>query len=257
MTMDLAELRINRTPVTPNSKCEGCVHYDGNAQAKGGACEVGSMPSMCGSGTEPKYGYAPLAELSPDEIDDLATPTINGMVGAMNEHGSIEKTIMMKRVVLGDEDMTIAQRIAGKVSSELGKSIGFAQGEVAIHCGAELAQELYEKPLPLAYVVAKSLRDLHFAPRKQKKYDIGNVLDFLYERGMDVGDDAYAAAGITKAEGDPAQPIAARRRRQTSIGTQKIKPITNEEAAANLRAGVHKAIPNVKKVGNDPFAKRQ
>lgn len=199
--MDLQELRIQRTPVTPNSKCESCVHYDGNAAAKGGACEVGTAPALCGGGSEPKYGYAPLAELGPDEIDDLATPCVNGMVGAMNEHGDLEQTIQMKRVVLGDEDFTIAQRIAGTVQGAIGKSMEMwqSQGEVSRACGAKLAHEMVERQLPLAYVVAKSLHDLHFAPRKQRKYDLEDVLDFLQERGMPVGNDAYAAAGISKA----------------------------------------------------------
>src|SRR5262245_18975145 len=111
--MDLAELRIQRTPVSQNSKCEGCVHYDGNAAAKGGACEVGQAPALCGTGSEPKYGYAALADLAPDEIDDLASPTLIGSVRAMNEHGLIEKQVTMKRVVLGDEDLAIAKRIHG------------------------------------------------------------------------------------------------------------------------------------------------
>lgn len=198
--MDLQELRIQRTPVTPNSKCESCVHYDGNAQSKGGACEVGTAPAMCGNGLDRKYGYAPLAELGPDEIDDLATPCVNGNVGTMNEHGDMEPQIQMKRVTLGDEDMTIAERIRGIVESNTQKSLAMwhAQGEVSLHCGHKLAEEYLEKQLPIAYVVAKSLYDLHFAPRKQRKYDLEDVLDFLKSRGMDVGDDSYEAAGIQK-----------------------------------------------------------
>lgn len=208
--MDLAELRINRTPVTPNSKCEGCVHYDGNAAAKGGACEVGSAPALCGSGSEPKYGYAPLAELGPDEIDDLATPQINGQIGAMNEHGQIEQTVMMKRVCLGDEDLTIAQRIAGVVNNELSKSLGSSQGQVAAHCGVEMARLLYDRPLPLAYVVAKSLHDMYFAPRKQKKYGVVDVIDFLKSHGWDVENSyevAQEAGAIAKSRFAPTRQI--------------------------------------------------
>lgn len=203
--MDLAELRLQQTPVRQNAKCDGCVHYNGSL-AKSGACEVGQAPSMCGSGKEPKYGYAPLADIGPDEIDDLATPLVNGSSGTMNEHGAMEQRVVMKTVCLGDEDLTIAKRIHGVLSRELVKSIGFAQGEVGRHCGAELAHELYEKPLPLGYVVAKALRDQHFAPRKQRKYDLEDVMDFLKSHsehtGITVGDDAYAAAGITKSESD-------------------------------------------------------
>lgn len=196
---DLAELRIQRMPVSQNSKCEGCVHYDGNAAAKGGACEVGQQPQLCGSGAERKYGYAPLDELGPDEIDDLATPSLVGSVGAMNEHGNIEKTIAMKRVVLGDEDLSIAKRIHGELIGKLSKSIGYAQGIVSASCGAELYTQRNEQE-PTMYLVAKALRDLHMAPRKQRKYDLEDVLDFLKSSKMDVKDEDYAAAGIAKAE---------------------------------------------------------
>lgn len=206
--MDLAELRINRTAVPQNSKCEGCVHYDGNAAAKGGACEVGTMPQVCGSGTDKKYGYAPLAEMGPDEIDDLATPTVNGSVGTMNEYGEIEKTIEMKRVCLGDEDLTIAKRIHGELVS-MKKSFGITQGEVNRFAGVERADTIDAYEQPIWFRVAKSLRDLHFAPRKQRKYDLEAVLNFLLEKGIPVSDSDYAAAGISK--GAKPRPFVQRR----------------------------------------------
>lgn len=187
--MSIYELRINRMPVTPNRKCEGCVHYDGNV-AKGGACEVGTQPTMCGDGSEMKYGYAPLANLGPDEIDDLATPTLVGGVGAMNETGALEKTIEMKRVTLGEEDLTIAQRIHGELSGGINKAVRLS--EVPTHAPYGVREE---PEAPLMYRVAKSLRDLHFAPRKQVKFDLHQVLDFLKENGFNVTGEDYAAAG--------------------------------------------------------------
>lgn len=216
--MDLAELRINRTPVSQNSKCEGCVHYDGNAAAKGGACEVGQSPSMCGSGSEPKYGYAALEDLAPDEVDDLATPTLVGAQGAMNEHGEIEKTIMMKRVVLGDEDLSIAQRIHGELQGIARKSIGYAQGEVNMFAGAELAQQRFQTPQNMMVTVAKSLYDMHMSPRKQHKYGVSDVLAFLKSRGMPVTDDDM---NVCKSRFGP---------------TRKIQVPTMAEAASHLRA---------------------
>jgi hypothetical protein len=185
--MDLQQLRVQRTAVSQNSKCEGCVHYDGNAAAKGGACEVGSMPSVCGSGNEKRYGYAPLDELGPEEIDDLATPEVNGTVGAMNEHGNIEKTIEMKRVVLGDEDLSIAQRIKGE-RSKMSKAFGATQGEVNVAAGAEMGMYIEDSRDDSMFAIAKSLRDLHFAPRKQ----------FLVEKGMPVSDSDFERAGVKK-----------------------------------------------------------
>lgn len=188
--MDLAELRISRTPVSQNSKCEGCVHYDGNAAAKAGACEVGQAPALCGTGAEPKYGYAALADLSPDEVDDLATPCLVGAQGAMNEHGKIEKMIQMKRVCLGDEDLGIAQRIHGELQGIAQKSIGYAQGEVNAFAGAELAQQRYGNgPQHPMLTVAKSVHDMYLSPRKQHKYGVTDVLAFLKSRGMPVTTD--------------------------------------------------------------------
>jgi len=197
--MDLAELRINRTAVPQNRKCEGCVHYDGNAQAKAGACEVGSMPSVCGTGGDKKYGYAPLDEMGPDEIDDLATPMVNGAQGVMNEHGDIEKPITMKRVVLGDEDLSIAQRIQGERSNMAKKSFyGATQGEVNVRSGAEMGHLIDDKTDDSMFAVAKSLHTEYFAPRKQKKYTVGDVLQYLLEKGMPVTDEDFEKAGVKK-----------------------------------------------------------
>lgn len=192
--MDLVELRINRTQVPQNRKCEGCVHYDGNAQAKTGVCEVGSMPTACGTGGDPRYGYAPLSEMGPDEIDDLATPCINGpsgLIGDLTDGPGIE----MKRVCLGDEDLTIAQRIYGETN--IAKSITQSQGQVSQHSGLERIG--VEKPKGLLYDVVKALRSQYFAPRKAKKFDDGAVLQFLVEKGMTATQADYDAAGISKA----------------------------------------------------------
>lgn len=224
MTMDLAELRINRTPVSQNSKCEGCVHYDGNAAAKAGACEVGQSPAMCGTGAEPKYGYAALADLAPDEVDDLATPLLTGSSGAMNEHGSIEQTIKMKRVVLGDEDLTIAQRIHGELQGIAKKSIGYAQGEVNAYAGAELAMQRYKNgPEYPMVTVAKSVHAMYLSPRKQHKYGVSDVLMFLQSRGMPVTDEELE---ICKSRFGPT--------RQVPVGN-KDNP-TLPQAAASLHA---------------------
>ena len=45
--------------VTPNQKCSGCLHYDGQA-GRIGACTIGSRPWLCGDGGAADIGYAPL-----------------------------------------------------------------------------------------------------------------------------------------------------------------------------------------------------
>lgn len=196
---DLQQLRIQRTPVKENAKCSGCVHYDGNAQSKGGACEVGQAPQLCGNGTERKFGYAPLAELGPDEIDDIATPTLVGGVGQMNETGSFEKTIAMQRVVLGEEDLALANRIHGELQKSLSEShrMGYTQGIGSHHCDGHLGSRFHQKPVT-AYDVAKSLHSMHFAPRKQKKFGLGDVLDFMKSNGFAVADSDYAHDDVVK-----------------------------------------------------------
>lgn len=206
--MALQTLRINRTPVNANPKCEGCVHYDGNAQAKGGACEVGTSPALCGSGAMPKYGYAPLAELGPDEIDDLATPALGGSVGAMNEYGRMEQPVQMKQVVLGDDDLNIAQRIFGEMThSDTFKSGMFkSQGQIGIH--VPNATAYVESTGVSMYDVARELHTQYFAPRKQKKFSLGDTLQFLKSHGMHVTDDDLFKAGSVPVKGQSQLPTS-------------------------------------------------
>lgn len=266
--MDLQTLRISRTPVSENSKCNGCCHYDGNAQAHGGACEVGQAPALCGTGTEPKYGYAPLDELAPDEIDDLATPQIAGQQGAMNEHGAIEKMVVMKRVVLGDDDLTIAQRIHGELSDIAKKSYGYAQGEVNMFAGAELAQQRYDRPEHPMITVAKSLHDMYMAPRKQHKYGVTDVLEFLKAKGMPVTDEDMSVCksrfGETRKIKVPTMKEATEHLQQHNAANRPPGGGASAGGASpNARQKteampIMKSMPNVRKLESaDPFAKRR
>lgn len=155
------------------------------------------MPASCGDGSEPRFGYGPLDRLAPDQIDDLATPAMAGSVGAMNETGSMEPVIQMKRVVLGEEDLTLAQRIYGNLTDAFKSDRPWQGTGAPLH--APYLPEVAEEPEPVMYEVAKALHTTYFAPRKQKKFSIGDVLDFLAERGMPVQPHDYRAAGIHKA----------------------------------------------------------
>lgn len=46
--------------VQPNPKCNGCLHFDGQA-GRTGACTIGSRPWLCGEGDAADIGYAPIA----------------------------------------------------------------------------------------------------------------------------------------------------------------------------------------------------
>lgn len=194
------EMRIEQMPVNQNRKCEGCVHYNGNAASKGGVCEVGKLPTSCGSGDSPKYGYAPLSELRADEIDDFATPVVSGMQGVMNEQGKIESIITMKTVNLGDEDIAWAKQIQQRLSKSgmhTSQDMFMYQGQTNLYA-PEAALHQLPGAEPEMFRVAKALHEEYFAPRKQKKFSIGQVLEFLAHNGMNVTDEDYSAAGVQK-----------------------------------------------------------
>lgn len=50
--------------VTPNPKCESCLHYNAQRGASG-VCEIGLRPIVCGDGTMPDMGYAPVSAIGP------------------------------------------------------------------------------------------------------------------------------------------------------------------------------------------------
>lgn len=181
-----AELRINRTPVSPNRKCEGCCHYDGNAISKGGACEVGTQPAMCGAGAQPRFGYAPLSEMAPDMVDSFATPALSGSPGAMNETGQLEKPITMKHVVLGSEELSIANRLKGKQMSMFkgGEAATIGQTSRFSPDGHVAHPRHMDEPTTLD--LAKSLYTQGLSPRQQHKFSLRQVLEFLGENGYEV-----------------------------------------------------------------------
>jgi len=51
--------------VDPNPKCDGCGHYAKNLSA----CQIGILPAVCGDGSNPEIGFAPVA---PDRMTSMA-----------------------------------------------------------------------------------------------------------------------------------------------------------------------------------------
>lgn len=192
-------LPVQRTAVSQNSKCESCLHYDGSI-SKSGACEVGTQPFMCGDGSLPQFGYAPLAEMTPDIMADLAAPVSMGQVGSMNEHGAMDRQVEMQTHVLGDEQLTIAQRIHGAATSMHKGFVAPVQGQTGLFCPADEADFPHEIPTPSTYDVAKSLYDEHLRPSLRKSYSLKEVVFWLGEHGFEVNDfdtqraDSYDAA---------------------------------------------------------------
>ncbi len=189
----LAELRINRNPVSQNRKCEGCCHYDGNAISKGGACEVGTQPAMCGSGTEPRFGYAPLIEMSPGMVDVYARPATSGSPGVLNEHGKMDGMIQMQTVDLGSEQLATAAMVKNKLTDmqkgctaeTIGQTSRFSP-EGHVDSGPQGVSTLD---------IAKSMYTSYMRPREQFKFSLKEVLQFLGENGYTVTDEELKAAG--------------------------------------------------------------
>jgi len=49
--------------VPENPKCHGCLHYETNKSV----CLTALVPQTCGSGDDPRLGYAPLSQLKPGD----------------------------------------------------------------------------------------------------------------------------------------------------------------------------------------------
>ena len=186
-------MKIERRPVPQNSKCEGCLHYDGNAMSKGGACEAGTQPYMCGDGAEPLYGYAPLSVMGPDQASDLAVPALLGTPGALNETGQLDPTIKMKQVCLGDEHLTIAQRIYGQAINMRKGFVAPSIGQTTLGSPDGHVLHPYEHAEPTAIGVARTMYKSHFRPREQCKFSLTDVLDFLKDNGFNVTQEDYDA----------------------------------------------------------------
>ena len=198
-------IKIERTPVSQNSKCESCLHYDGNAMSKGGACEVGTQPAMCGGGDNPQFGYNDLSVMSPDMLSDLAVPCLTGSPGAMNEHGNMDQAIKMQQVVLGDEHLTIAQRILGEMSGMFKSVYADVQGQTSRFSPHDHAAVPRGGAQPSAFDVAKTLHEQYMRPREQYKFSLKETLMFLGANGFDV-----SGAEMAKAEADDLAKAAAR-----------------------------------------------
>ena len=109
-------MRISAQSVTPNPKCEGCLHYSAQ-QGPTGVCLIGLRPWLCGDGLSPAIGYAPLTSQIPENPGDQAPNA--SVVG-----GSNENTLMFTgaTTVLGDEHAMMAKSLYADAQSLIQKS---------------------------------------------------------------------------------------------------------------------------------------
>lgn len=112
--------------VTPNQKCEGCLHYDRQV-GQIGACTIGDSPWKCGEGDAPDIGYAPITRGAGSYLPDMSNhgshaPEVEPQhVGDLYGSGST-RPVVVHQVSLGEEHVhlvkSILERHAGLQKSQ-------------------------------------------------------------------------------------------------------------------------------------------
>lgn len=103
----------NRVPQNP--KCNGCTHFNKGTSN----CEIGLSPAVCGDGSTPDMGYAPVDEAGPNivfaEVPDHATSSRPG-----REVPQANARVPMTVSHLGDESELLA--LAKSIRSDMQKA---------------------------------------------------------------------------------------------------------------------------------------
>lgn len=103
--------------VPENPKCHGCLHYETNKSV----CLTALMPQTCGSGDDPRHGYAPLSQLKPGD----GHPTVGAAqaIGATHDPTPSKLDLGSPPIeVLGDEAPQLAAMLHSAALAHLAKS---------------------------------------------------------------------------------------------------------------------------------------
>ncbi len=99
--------------VQPNPKCNGCLHFDGQA-GRIGACTIGSKPWNCGDGDAADIGYAPIARGAGKYLGDMSNhgahaPEVGDQEASdLTGSGSV-RPVTFQQVSLGEEHVHFAK----------------------------------------------------------------------------------------------------------------------------------------------------
>lgn len=99
--------------VQPNPKCNGCLHFDGQA-GRTGACTIGSKPWNCGDGDAADIGYAPIARGAGTYLGDMSNhgahaPEVGDQEASdLTGSGSV-RPVIFQQVSLGEEHVHFAK----------------------------------------------------------------------------------------------------------------------------------------------------
>jgi len=139
--------------VSPNPKCNNCLHYMSNG-GRSGVCVIGLSPWLCGDGDNQVAGYAPLDGQAPSDPGSFADP------GRANANVDQLQMVPMSLTVLGDEHAEMAKSIHDELdrpqkmccplhqNSGVAKSYNASVGAVVCQCkriaSKSVAQKLWK-----------------------------------------------------------------------------------------------------------------
>lgn len=163
--------------VSPNPKCNNCLHYQGNA-GKFGVCTIGLRPWLCGDGDNQIAGYSPLDGQGPTDPGSSIT--------SVQADAGVDQlqTVPMSLTVLGDEHAEMAKSFHDELDSYqkatcplhqnagVAKSYGANVGAVVCSCqritSKSVAQKLW-KALENKERVHLTMSDVVFFVRGVRK----------------------------------------------------------------------------------------
>lgn len=120
--------------VNPNPKCRGCLHYLDAPSA----CEIGLNPAICGDGSTPVQGYAPIESTGPDPtVTEEPGDSVTESARAGTPRGRDIPLVPISTSHLGDasELLALSQRMIPdlKKAAKEGCSVhGFNDGGMGI-----------------------------------------------------------------------------------------------------------------------------
>jgi hypothetical protein len=168
----------NAQLVDPNAKCSGCMNYDPQLGGTG-ACLVGLRPWLCGDGTTPTTGYAPMTM----QVPSISAPmAFSSQVDAPT--GADVAPPELPLVVLGEEHVQLVHQLEAQEVT-LQKSLCPTHSRVAAngqtsHYVAGSYEGLRCACSPVSdFAIAKSMTQ-HLANRELALISAPVLLDFVH-----------------------------------------------------------------------------
>lgn len=170
--------------VTPNPKCHGCLHYDGQG-GRTGVCTVGLKPAICGEGELPEFTYAPIARGAGAYLHDMNNHAVQARevdaqsVGGLYGAGST-RPVQFQVVTLGDEHAHFIKSFIDqhmeveRKCCRLHQGHGLAIGSSPYHNAPQSCSCVS----PTDVMVAKALLP-RLSNRERVALDVDDVLDFV------------------------------------------------------------------------------